>query len=104
MAITLNPRSGFRTHEETVAAGGTSAAVKLPHGMIATAAIIPGGGGTGSIEYTLSPYAAIDNATARWIPWDEGSVSAALGRSFDGAVTGLRAKAVTQAATFQVSL
>lgn len=104
MAITLDPRSGFRTHKETVATGATSDAVKIPHGMLATAALTPGAGGSGSIEYTLSSHADIDGALAVWIPWDDGSVTAATGRAFDGAVTGLRAKAVSQPATFQVSL
>lgn len=86
-------------------AGNSSTPIYIP-GWITeiTAAAIPGGGGTATVQHTLAAQEAVeaDPGAVQWIDWDAGSVNAVTSRSLSGAVTALRINAVGATCTLQV--
>lgn len=59
-----------------VAASGSAYADMRGAGFPATLTLVPGVGGSMSASYSTTPNAIASPATATWIPWPLGSVSA----------------------------
>lgn len=100
---------GRRRHAESVADGQTSAPVYMPsvqqhdpgHKPV-TVICWPAGGATGRIEYSISPRADVEEATATWSAWDDGDVTAATARALDASVTALRCVSVAGQVDWEV--
>lgn len=90
------------TWSETVTAGQTSDPVKVSTQRPITVTAKPGGGGTAEVEYTTSPDADIDGATADWQSWDAGAVGVITTDRMLAPITALRFKAVTADADFEI--
>lgn len=75
----------------TVAAG-SSEIIELPRQGESSIAVVPGGGGSALVEYTIAPLDAVADAAATWFPWPAGSVTAA---TEDGRLTPTTAFRVT---------
>jgi len=89
MTIQHQIDSQFGYHKETVPATSTSAAVKIAAGAKrVSVGVTPAG--TARVEFTLSTYAEIDGATARWFSWVDGDVTVATADTLDGPVTAVR--------------
>jgi len=92
--------------QEVIAlAGANSLPIIIPgwaSELVATA--IPGGGGTATVQHTTddSNDTEDDPASANWVDWDEGSVSAITSQAAMGQITAVRIQAVTANATLQV--
>lgn len=87
-------------------AGTPGLPVIIPGFVIEVLAIvIPGGGGTASLEYTADDEASVDSdpTNANWVAWDAGTVSAITGRTAKGGVTAVRLIATTSDATAKLS-
>ncbi len=103
--LQLDPRSGQRTHRETVAAGATSQPLLLPHGLQHVSIIVsPGATGTARVEYTLDPHADVEAgaATVKWIPWPHGDVGVDTMEMPAGPISALRCVAATVDAEWRV--
>jgi hypothetical protein len=95
---------GF-TWFETVTAGNTSDALKIPHtppGREISVTAIPGGGGTAKVQFTTSPDADVVGATATWQDWPLGDISSTASDRILSQVTALRFVATTANADFEV--
>lgn len=79
-----------RGHIETTQAVGTSTAKIPPPHQRSTVTIHPDPTGTGKAQYTTSSPALLAAGTARWVDWEDGSVSAVTTRTLSGPVTGWR--------------
>lgn len=63
------------SYQGQVANGQTGPAVFIPDDInIITVGLVPSGGASGKIQYTLSTPVAIDAATATWRDWPSGAV------------------------------
>lgn len=96
--------SGLNHHRETVGSGATSDPVII-HGDAerVSVAAFPGGGGTVTIQFTLSPPALVEAGTASWVAWSKGAVSSADADTLAGPVTAVRASAATAAGVFEIA-
>jgi hypothetical protein len=71
--------------------GASDATVKLRgYGVPATITVIPGAGCTVKAQFTTSSDAAIDAATATWVDWDDGAVTANTQAALISPVTGVK--------------
>jgi len=94
--------NGRSYHAEVVADGVTSDPLILPSiypynpgHMPAVVAVIPAGGASGRIEFSLDDPAVVEAGTAQWIAWPHGDVSAAIADAINGPVTALRCVSVS---------
>jgi len=103
---------GGRFHfTETATAGGATDPLLLPaiyphdpgH-KPASVFVKPAGGGSARIEFTLSTQAQVEAATAVWISWPHGDVTAAASASINGPITALRCVSVSGAADWGVMI
>ena len=85
----------------SVPAGTTSNPVFITD-INATVTVIPGGGGSMSVEYSTSPTDLINN-TATWATWPAGTVTVRTDDSLVGRISAVRAIATTAAGTLEVS-
>jgi hypothetical protein len=82
---------------------GTSYFDMLGFGYPCTVSAIPGGGGTLTLSYSTTPGAAGLEASANWIAWPAGTVSAAASATLISPVTGIRAVAATAAGVVEIT-
>jgi len=67
-----------------------------------TCAIIPGVGGAGHIEYSISPPDQILDDTAWWWCWPAGTVSEPFCDLLQGPVTAIRAVSIAGSVSFEI--
>lgn len=91
-----------RDRSYAVAVGTPRYVDMLPFGYPATVTAIPGGGGSLAISYSTTPGAASLGASATWIAWPSGTVTAATSNSLISPITGLRAIATTADGSLEV--
>ena len=69
----------------------------------ATVTVIPGSGGSMSVEYTTSPNKKIADGTATWVAWPLGTVVSRTSDVLVGRIPAVRAVATTAAGTLEVA-
>lgn len=88
-------QDGFRFYDSvTVANGQTSTAIPIPPNVQdVSAAVIPAGGDTVRLEFTLDDPALVVTtpASCTWVAWTPGGVTAVTAQSLVGSITGVRA-------------
>jgi len=62
---------------------------------VCSVAILPAGGASGRLEYTMDDIDAVNGATATWIAWPHGAVTANTADVIQGPVTAIRAVSVS---------
>jgi hypothetical protein len=60
------------------------------YGVPATITVIPGAGCTVKAQFTTSSEAAVDAATATWVDWDDGAVTATTQAALISPVTAVK--------------
>lgn len=81
----------------------TSDPIVFMSGMtMLSAAVHPAVAQTARIEFTLSPLAAVEGGTARWIPWEQGDVSTSKADALMSCVTALRGVASGGTAVLEI--
>ena len=70
--------------------------------MVPTVKVIPGSGGTMSVQYTTSTVEDISAGTATWTLWPAGSVSVVTSDYLSGSAMAVQAEAVGANGTLEV--
>ena len=87
----------------TVATGQTGAPVYTNDAVgPVSVGLVPAGGASGKVQYTLSPAAAVAGATATWRDWPSGVVTETTDDVLTGPVTAVRAVSVSGNVTLEV--
>lgn len=92
---------GFFTYSQSVT--GTAEPIAMGPGMSRiSVAIHPAATFTARVEFTLSPRAAVDAGTARWISWDLGNVAAPAADALLSTITAIRGVSSGGTATLEL--
>lgn len=98
----MGQASPSRSRSYPVAVGTPRLVDMQPFGFPATVTACPGAGGSLAVEYSTTPRAAGDPASAKWINWPGGTVTANTADTLESPVTAIRVTATTAAGSVEV--
>lgn len=95
---TIIPLRHKTEHQETVAAGQTSSPFFIDNYwqdddanfMPVQVGVTPTGGASVTVQYSISPTAAVSGGTANWFNWSAGAVTVATAATLGFPVTAVR--------------
>jgi hypothetical protein len=92
------------SYSGVVETGATGPAVYIPKEIeaVVSVGLVPAGGASGKVQYTLSPPAAVEGATATWRDWPGGVVTETTDDVLVGPVTAVRAVSSSGDVTLEV--
>lgn len=92
----------MRSRSYPVVVGTPKVIDMMPFGYPATVTACPGASGSLTLEYSTTPRAAGDPASAEWITWPGGTATSNTSDTLESPVTAIRATAATAAGTVEV--
>lgn len=100
---TKNQGAASHGFQETIASGQNGTAVYVPDNIsVVSVGLVPAGGATGKVQYTLSGAEAVEAGTATWRDWAKGNVTATADDVLLGPVTAIRGVSVSGNVTVEM--